>query len=210
MKDFYAELALYTGRDRQLVEQRCQTAPIELAWQWEKYKDNPLRFYRESDLYIFDLTLYQTLLQNRGTHDWFRRLVQRKNWKNVLDYGGGVGEYTIIAANAGMATSFLEVRGSTTLEYALWRFERARVSPDIFHEGHVLDTDYDLVIAMDVFEHMEDPQPVIEQLAARTKFLIVNPDEVPYTWMYPQHISRYTLEPHFDFIERYLYQRIEK
>ena len=64
MTDFYAEMAEYTKRNKRLVEERCKTAFIELAWLWEECKNDPIAYYRESGLYTFDLSHYQTLLQN--------------------------------------------------------------------------------------------------------------------------------------------------
>lgn len=206
--NLYQELAEYTGRPLELVTQRCQTAPIELAWQWERYRNDPLSFYRESDLYIFDLTMYQTLLYGRGFYDWYVKTIRTYGWRTVLDYGGGIGEYTIVAADEGVAPVFLEVAGSRTLDYALWRFDkRGLVNIEVWNENAGLTGDaFDFIVIMDVLEHLEEPVALIAKLAQCTRFVIANPGEVPYNCIYPQHISRYSLNPYFEHVERYLWR----
>lgn len=206
----YQELAEYTGRPLELVTQRCLTAPIELAWQWERYRDDPLRFYRESDLYIFDLTMYQTLQYERKFYDWYTRMIRTYGWRTMLDYGGGIGEYTIVAANERVTPVFLEVAGSRTLDYALWRFGRRGLGGiEVWDENTELaGSTFDFVVIMDVLEHLEEPAPLVAELAQCARFIIVNPGEVPYNCIYPQHISRYSLNPHFEHVERYLWRSV--
>lgn len=189
MRNFYRELADYTNRDPVLVEQRCVYAYIELAWQWPRYTEDPLSFYRDTDLYLFDLTQLQTQLQTEGVHRRLRLLFENSpHIKKVLDYGGGIGEYSIIAAEAGLDVSFLEVEGSKTMDYAKYRFAQYRVCPKILTEKDPLDT-YDLVIARDVFEHLPDPQKALQYVSEKTKYLICDIDTLPFNVFYPQHIS---------------------
>ena len=212
MKDLYRELAEYTGKDLTLVEARCQVANIEQAWRWSEKKewlDDPLKGYREDDLYTFDLTHYQMRLQKMGFHDWLRKMIKDHGWKTGLDYGGGIGEYTIAAINEGVDMKFVEVEDSKTLKYALWRFDKYKVAPSIEFENYEIDRDFDFIVAMDVFEHMVDPKPVIKAVAEHTKFLFCNPYEIQFNWLYPQHISKYTLEPYFEKVEGYLWRRTD-
>ena len=208
MTNLIDDLVEYTGRGERLVKARCAIASTELAWQFEKHRENPLDFYRNSDLYIFALTLYQTKLQDAGVHDWLRENIKRYGWKTMLDYGGGIGEYTIIGKKAGLEVVYLDVRGSKTADYALHRFYKNEIGQPLFWaEGHKIDKDFDVVVAMDVFEHLENPQEVIEQIAKHTKYLICNPMDVKYNWPYPQHISKFDIEPYFENIGSYLWRR---
>jgi len=130
MKNLYEELAEYTGRDLELVIARSEIATIELAWQWEKHKNDPLAFYRESDLYIFNLIRYQTRLQKGKIPTWFQYMIKKHGWKTGLDIGGGIGEQTILAMEEGVDMRFVEVEGSQTAKYAQWRFKKHKVNPD--------------------------------------------------------------------------------
>lgn len=205
--DLYEELAEYVGRDLILVKARCKVASSELAYQWEYQKNDPIAYYRDSDLYIFDLTSYQNRLKENGMHVWYRNLIRNYGWKTGLDYGGGIGEYTIIACKEGVKMDFLEIEGSETLKYARWRFEKYGVRPIFRSENFKITSDYNFIIAMDVFEHMEKPEPVIKAIAKHTKYLFCNPEQVKFNWYYPQHISKFTLEPYFENIGLYLWRR---
>ena len=211
MKNLYKELAEYTGRSLTLVEARCQIANVEQAWKWEElYKDDPLKGYREDDLYIFDLTHYQMRLQKNNIHQWFRDAIKRYGWKTGIDIGGGIGEQTIIAMEEGVKMTFCEVKDSLTLKYATWRFDKYKVRPEVFFEDYKIDRDFDFVVAMDVFEHMIDPEPVIKAVAKHTKFLFCNPGQIQFNWLYPQHISKFRLEPYFEEVELYLWRRVDE
>ena len=124
MKDFYSELAEYTGRDYELVKARCVIAHIELAWLWEEYKDRPIDFYRETEWYIFGLSFYQTRLAEKKLDIWYQYQIRTHGWKKGLDFGGGIGEQTILAFEEGAEMDFLDVERSKTLEYARWRFNK--------------------------------------------------------------------------------------
>jgi len=205
--DLYDELAEFVSQDLALVKQRCQFASAELAYQWKYQKDDPIAYYRESDLYIFDLTTYQTVLKNHDIHKWYQNLIKNYGWKTGLDFGGGIGEYTIVACKNGVKMDFLEIEGSKTLEYARWRFQKHGVRPLFRGENFKIDQDYDFIVAMDVFEHMEKPEPVIKAIAEHTKYLFCNPEQIKFNWLYPQHISKFTLEPYFENIGAYLWRR---
>jgi SAM-dependent methyltransferase len=194
-KDFFQELTEYTKRPYDLVRERCVRSPVELAWLWDKY-DNPIDFYKETDLYIFDLSNYQNTLQEIGFLDWYSKTLTENNIKSVLDFGGGIGETTIISAEKGIDTTYLDIIDSKTTEYAKWRFNRYNVNPKII--GHTEEFgNYDLIVAMDVLEHLKNPQEMIEKFSNKCKYLIC-PDRMDtYDVYYPQHISHYNLFTHF-------------
>lgn len=213
MKDFYAELVEYTGRPYELVQRRCETALIELAWKFvEDYEDDPIASYRDNDLYVFDLSHYQTLLQQGGFPGWLIDKLNKYKCKKVLDFGGGIGEYTILAWQNGIKADYLEVDGSKTMEYAKWRFAKYGFNPEILDiTTELKGRKYDCVVAMDVFEHIEDPGPIIKKVSTITKYLIVNPEELPYNFLYPQHISRFDddLAKYFVKVDGHLWKVIE-
>ena len=207
MRDLYKELAEYTGRNLNLVIGRCQIANVELAWLWEKYKDNPIEIYRTTDLYIFNLTHYQTRLQQAKNDVWFPYIVKTHGWKTGLDIGGGIGEQTILASGEGVQMDFMEIEGSKTMEYARWRFQKHGVRPIFRGENYKIDQDYDFIVAMDVLEHMEDPEPTIKAIHKHTEWLFCNPDQLKYNEWVPQHISKFDLTKYFNHEDFYLWRR---
>lgn len=186
------DLVEYTGRPRELVKERCKAAVVELAWQWPNRKDD-LDYYRDTDLYNFDLTFYQSKIAMDVNYMF--QFIEEKKIKKILDFGGGIGEYTIRAMQELKAeVTFLEVDGSKTLEYAKWRFKKYGVEPKIVGLDYPWQNEqWDLIFAMDVLEHLKDPEPTIKQFEKATKFLAANPDKIPYNDFYPQHISKFTL-----------------
>ena len=195
--NLFEELAAYTGRNIELVRQRCRYAAYELAWQWPEFKDNPIEFYRTTDLYLYDLTQYQTEMHDTGWHHWFKDALKQIRPKRILDFGGGIGEYTINAWGAGFPVDdFLEVARSSTMKYAIHRMRQHGCEPAIRNEEQFIGS-YDLIIAMDVLEHLPDPQPRIIEFAQRTKYLIANTENLPNGVYFPQHISKPDLHPYF-------------
>lgn len=206
MTDFYQELSEFTGRDRELVELRCNGASTELAWEFPQYADNPLEFYRKTELYIFGLSHYQKLLQEHQFHDWLFQFIKNYNIKSMLDFGGGIGEYSIIGCKAGVETVYQDVKDSRTADYAVWRFMKHEITPTLWWENHELDRDFDLIVAMDVLEHLKDPKPVIEAMGKRCTYLISNPELIKYNFMFPEHISHPDLTPYFYNVHNYLWK----
>ena len=196
-RDLYAELAAYTERDYELVEQRCMTAATELAWMWPAYEGDLTAYYTDTDLYLFDLTRYQTNLFENGVHKWLADMVPLNKWRVGLDWGGGIGEWTIILAQAGVSMTYYDLPGPTR-DYALWRFEREGVTVQTPTEDPLLEHGrYDVIVAMDVLEHLPEPEParVMRRIGEHTNVMLCNPGEVKYNAFFPQHISHYNPRP---------------
>ncbi len=209
MGDLYDELAEYTERNLELVKARCKTAAVELAWQWPEREDD-LSYYRDTDLYLFDLTQYQMRQKATGVHDWLERTIKKRGWNTILDYGGGIGEWSIIAAECGCDVMYLDLTGSVTLAYAYHRFKSRNLDIDMVGEETTrLAPHYDAIICMDVLEHLREPDTLIQDFAARTRWLFANPNEIRFNWLVPQHISKYKLEPTWENVEAYLWKRRE-
>lgn len=209
MENLYKTLAEYVDWPERLVRTRCRYAGFELAWQWQRY-DEPLAFYQETDLYIFDLTRYQMQHRREGVHAWLRDQIREHDWHTVLDFGGGIAEWALIAAREGCAAWYHDLLGSVTWAYAMWRLGREDAGARVVAEPDAeaaLARDYDAIFAMDIFEHLEDPQPVVDAMAEHTEWLIANPAHVLYGEEFPQHISRYQLEPAFEHVDGYLWRR---
>ncbi|MDD4110205.1 MAG: methyltransferase domain-containing protein [Clostridia bacterium] len=188
--NFYKELSEYLGKDEQIVTEYCKIAPIVLAYKWQDEKEDPIKYYKESEDYICDLSMYQTMLQNNGFHEWLKKTLKDFNVKTFLDFGGGIGEYSIIASKLGTKTDYLEIEGSKTREYAEYRFKNHNVSPSILGIEDEYGK-YDMICAMDVAEHLLDSERFFKDISKKCTYLICNePKEIPYNWVYPQHISK--------------------
>ena len=203
----YKELAEYTKRDVELVKLRCQGAGAELAWRWAGEEDLP-QYYQETALYLFDLTQYQTMLRQNNIPIWLSRKIQEYGWKTVLDFGGGIGEWSILFAQEGCNVTYQDVEPSYTKAYAEYRFYKHGVKVEVVPHTVAVTGHFDAIIAMDVLEHLEKEQAerLIEQWNLQTNYLFANPDQIKYNFLYPQHITYYNLDPYWERVEGYLYK----
>ena len=125
----------------------------------------------------------------------------------MLDFGGGIGEYSIVGCKAGAEVVYQDIAGSKTADYALHRFYKHGIKqPELWDENHEIDRDFDLIVAMDVLEHLENPEEVIKNMGKHCTYLLVNPDLIMYNELYPEHISHYDLTPYFYKVDGYLWK----
>jgi 2-polyprenyl-3-methyl-5-hydroxy-6-metoxy-1,4-benzoquinol methylase len=205
----YDELAAYSGQAIDLVRVRCQYSAYELAWQWNRQdRSNPELFYSESDLYLYDLTEYQTRLHNAGWHEWLAHLVKTAGVKTVLDFGGGIGEASLTCWKAGAVVHYVELLNTPQRKYARHRFARHEATISI--SNTIPASTYDLVIAMDVLEHMRYPQVQLEQFQQISPALIANCDGLNYGVFHPMHISYPDPTPWYSKSEGNLWLRRDK
>ena len=73
-----------------------------------------------------------------------------------------------------------------------------------------LSEEWDMINAMDVLEHLEDPSKVIADLAEKARYIFCNPEDIKYNVLYPQHISTFDLSPSFDRLDGYLWKNKRK
>jgi len=206
----FLDLVEYTKLPVRLCFERCNYAFRELAALW--HKKNPknqaeiLEYYRKNEeLYLFDLTTYQLMMKENVK--MMLKQMKELGVKKVLEFGGGTGEFTIQACQAGFEAAYFDLDGEIK-NYALWRFKKHGVNPKVIDEKtDPLAEEWDLVNAMDVLEHLEKPEEVIKKLKEKTKYIFVNPEEIKYNLFYPQHISKYELNG-FENIEEYLWKLI--
>jgi hypothetical protein len=150
--------------------------------------------------------MYQSSLKGWNFHNLFVDALKSLNIKTMLDYGGGIGEYSILAEQNGIKPVFSEIANSKTLEYAKYRFAKYGVTPIIKDENYNIEY-YDLIVAMDIFEHLPDPQPIIKKISENCKYILCNmPGELPYNEFYPQHISHYELSNDFELAGSYVWR----
>ena len=195
------DLIEYTGMPEELVKERCKNAVYELAWMWHKQHkelnhEEIMKFYRETDLYQFDLTKYQSMII--PLVDLMVDMADSYGIKKVLDFGGGVGQYSIrLAKEADCDVTYLDLEGSETAKYAEWRFKKHEAKVTVVNENYKWEDDnWDGVVIMDVLEHLEQPeyQRVIKALEEKAKYIFCNPEAVRFNVFFPQHITKIKLD----------------
>ena len=200
----FLDLLEYTGLPPEFVLKRCQYAKVELAILWKKKKSVP-HFYKDNDLFIYDLTEYQMRLEHGKLVRQMVSQLKRLGLRKVLEFGGGIGEFSIICSENGIDITYHDLDG-VIRDYAAWRFRKHGFSVKV-SDKDPLEERWDAVNVMDVLEHLEDPGPIIRKLAKNADYIFCNPDQVLYNELYPQHISRFDISRDFEHVEAYLWKR---
>lgn len=194
-----AELAEYIGCDASAAEQRCRRAVVDVKEEWEQRGTNPAdaadveAFYDRSQSYLFDLMWWHTLENDTTPLAYLvaLRFAEEQGCRRYLDFGSGVGSAGILFARHGFDVTLADISGAL-LAFAQWRLQRRDLSGTLIDlkEQPLPANRYDIVTAMDVWEHLSDPVGVVDRVAdaiAPGGFLFgrfaAQPDP-----NYPQHI----------------------
>ena len=126
----------------------------------------------------------------------------------IIDFGGGIGSQIIsLSRLKGANLSYADIPGKTS-EYAKWRFNRRHADIEMidagkedFLEGRM----YDVVITLDVVEHLVDPEATVRYLTNHIKpdgYLITVTSFVDNHGEAGWHLNvdRYTDEGFYNFI----------
>jgi mycofactocin glycosyltransferase len=195
------ELAAYfKGIDRGELESRCREATRRLKADWHRGggSDAIQQFYDLNEGHIFDLIWWHTLRDDISPLAYVVAVdfARSRGCRHHLDFGSGVGSGAILFARHGLGVSLADI-SSTLLGFARWRFARRGI-PATFIDlktSRLPNEAFDMITAMDVFEHLTDPVATVDRLSAALKSggyifgrFAAEPDEDR-----PQHIV-------FDFV----------
>jgi len=173
-----SELGTYMScSDRAEIEARCARAVAALKGEWEAKvipgsRDSIEQFYDESQNTIYDLMWWHTLTEDASPLSYVTALhfARRYGGRRYLDFGAGVGSGSILFARHGFDVTLADI-SSTLLRFSAWRLDRRRL-PATYVDLKTAELPagaFDLVTAMDVFEHLVDPVGTVDRLAATLK-----------------------------------------
>ena len=177
-KSLIDELARYlTCHDLAEIQRRCCCAVDDLAKEWRDKVDPTDRrsvenFYNETEGEIYELMWWHTLSDDLSPLAYVTALqfAQRQGCHSCLDFGAGVGSGSILFARHGLKVGLADI-SSPLLAFSKWRFSQ-RDLPGEFFDLKINDLpteSFDLVTAMDVFEHLPDPVEVVDKLSDALK-----------------------------------------
>jgi 2-polyprenyl-3-methyl-5-hydroxy-6-metoxy-1,4-benzoquinol methylase len=178
------ELKRYLKEDAEVVYQKCMHGALNMCKAWQdKFgkdkdeKDLPeedvLDFYRNTDLYLYDLTWHWS--HNRqGRESVMNAITDRTRGDKikVLDFGCGIGDYGLqIAQNNPDAKVYFYDINIHNIEYLKSRIALREVQ-NLIPKGNcvILDKlpekpeEFDVVLALDVLEHIKEPRDVANNL----------------------------------------------
>ena len=168
-----AELGRYTDCDDVAeIQRRCEQAVASVKHEWqEKVQavDRPSieRFYDESQAMLYELMWWHTLGFDLSPLAYLLALhfAQQRGCQRYLDFGAGVGSGGILFARHGLQVTLADI-SSSLLRFSAWRLG-LRQLPAQYIDLKVseLPSDaFDVITAMDVFEHLSDPVEAVEKL----------------------------------------------
>jgi SAM-dependent methyltransferase len=159
------------------------------------------RYYDASRTLLYELTWWHTLSEDPSPLAYVTALqfARQHGATSYLDFGAGVGSGGILFARHGFDVTLADI-STPLLDFSRWRLERHALAARLvdLKTERLPDETFDIVTAMDVFEHLVDPVATLEQISATLKrggFLFarlaaeVDPDR-------PQHIVQ-DFEPTF-------------
>lgn len=172
-ESLFAELSRFSGcTDPAEIRRRCARALADVKDEWCSAVDRPdqqsvARFYNESEAMIYELMGWHTLGEDTSPLAYVvaLQLALMHGCQSYLDFGAGVGSGGILFARHGLEVTLADI-SSPMLDFSRWRFQLRGLS------GHFVDLKtstlpsraYDIVAAMDVFEHLVDPTQTVADL----------------------------------------------
>jgi len=152
---------------RERVEKEIDNTGINVAEAWNskqpKNKDEILKFYRETDSYIFDLLIEH----NRPIREQLRKLIlsKLKNYSrinSILDYGSGLGiDAKYFDRNNYNVTAYeLE---SKTANFSKFLIQNEKSNVKLVTSQDNLSK-YDAVICLEVLEHVTNPTETLSKI----------------------------------------------
>jgi len=199
------EMSAFANSDLGEAERRCAGALGDLRREWERNVDPGRRetierFY-ESQSTIYELMEWHSLHDDNGPLAYVLALeiARAHSVARCLDFGSGVGSGALLFGGAGIHTTLADI-SSTLLQFCRWRLARRSLHAgflDLKQTG-LPDEGFDMVLAMDVFEHLADPVDAVERIWRALKpggllFARIHAEDDPDR---PHHIVR-DFEPTF-------------
>jgi SAM-dependent methyltransferase len=172
------ELSRYVQyEDLDEIRRRCRLALSDVKGEWEGKVDRGDRgsveqFYNESQAMMYELMWWHTLNDDDSPMAYVVALqfARSHGCRHYLDFGVGVGSGPVLFARHGMEVTAADI-SSQMLDFTRWRLAQRRLDGRFIDlkQDHLPDEAFDMVTAMDVFEHLVDPVAVADDVCRALK-----------------------------------------
>lgn len=162
------------------------------------FTDGLERFYSESDAFIIESAVWNRNRIKRAMRQWISRYLQRMRIEHgdgpldVLCIGDGLGFDSAQFADDGHRVTYHEVPGPNE-RFARLLFERTACNVRILTDRSQLDDNaFDVVVCLDVLEHVPDPPAMVASLLPRLRSngrMIVHAPFYMIHPAYPTHLK---------------------
>jgi SAM-dependent methyltransferase len=190
--------AYYHVSDLADIDRWCNSAVDTLKSDWHTTVDlrqrSSIESFYENKTHIYDLINWHTLRDDSGPLAYVVALeiARAHNVRSCLDFGSGVGSGGLLFCRADIDTTLADI-STTLLDFARWRFHRRRLPARFvdLNATSLPEASVDMILAMDVFEHLVEPVEAVEQLWLALKpggllFARIHAEADP---SHPQHIA---------------------
>jgi SAM-dependent methyltransferase len=160
-------------KDVNELEKRCRAGASSVEEEWARgvvagSRESIERFYDQSQAYLFDLVWWHTLAEEDSPLAYVLalRFAQAHQCASYLDFGSGISSGTILFARHGFEGVSADI-SSSLLRFSQWRFDRRGLNAEAIDlkERPLPGERFDFVTAMDVWEHLTDPEAAADQVA---------------------------------------------
>jgi SAM-dependent methyltransferase len=166
------EVALYYRvSDLTAIDRSCNLAVETLTAEWKTTVDprqrSSIESFYDAKTHIYDLINWHTLQDDSGplAHIVALEIAREHNVRTCLDFGSGVGSGGLLFCRAGIDTTLADI-STTLLDFARWRFHLRGLTARFvdLNTTSLAEASFDMILAMDVFEHLVEPVEVAERL----------------------------------------------
>jgi 2-polyprenyl-3-methyl-5-hydroxy-6-metoxy-1,4-benzoquinol methylase len=118
-------------------------------------------FYKLNPFYVFDLLYWQ----GTSTQKEFRKNILNLAKGNVLDYGGGAGDMSLMLSKSGFLVDYADLPSKTS-DFAKWWFGKHNCKIRVIDlENEEIFQKYDTILCLDVIEHIIKPDELLNKFA---------------------------------------------
>jgi 2-polyprenyl-3-methyl-5-hydroxy-6-metoxy-1,4-benzoquinol methylase len=169
------ELSEYFGVSLEEARRACENAVAESKREWDssprRTNDQIVDFYRRARSYLFEHVWWHVAdVETNAANVELMNYARRRGACEYLDFGSGVGSNAILFAKRGFNVTLADV-SETMLEFARWRLERRGLQAEFINlnQRRLPRQRFDFVTAVDVCEHLSEPEAAISRIAQSLK-----------------------------------------
>lgn len=116
----------------------------------------------KSDAFIYELLVYNISEVKSKIQNHLLNFLKDKNNLKILMYGDGIGLDSLLLIKNGYDITYYDYEGKT-YEFAKKIWQHFEVSPKVCFAPTTLELKYDIIVAFDVLEHVENPEETIKE-----------------------------------------------
>ncbi len=132
------------------------------------WSDRMFKFYEQTDAFLFETMVWNMTFAKCELRAWILKYLGRAGaGESLLTFGDGLGFDAFFFAFAGFQVTYYEV-SRMCAEFAKSVFDDGKQQIEMLTDpGSIEDRKFDLIVCLDVLEHVPDPPALVQWLGAR-------------------------------------------